>query len=160
MYKILEDYLIKNSTIETIGEFAILWAMIEEKYFDKCCTNKKLDKVTIVNNNVDLDNCVDRMKKSLMLYYSSSDEVINRLCLRKGDRYFLSHIKDLLEKDDCEMRDKFFGALCICFRIRNNLLHGEKVFWLLNQQRDLLDSCCAFLNELLSEDHSIRIVEE
>lgn len=152
----IEKFFIENETVSVIGEFSIVWAMMEEKYFDKDCNAGKLNRTTVLQANVTLADHAKKIKESLKLYYSSYDDshILKLLNFRRKDSFNL-RVQYFLMTDLQNLDENVFCALCICFRIRNNLFHGEKVFYMLNNQRSLIADCSAFLNELLNSELSI-----
>ncbi len=158
MYNAIESHCIDNDTITSIGQFAVLWGMLEQEYFDKGCTNKKLQSMSIASFNADMVARATEIKNNLVSYYGSVDTVAEKLCIRNGDKKaFYDKVIQLLEDRSIDEKDRIHAAVCLCFRIRNNLFHGEKTFWVLNQQKGIIDSCSGFLNALLAGKDAIRI---
>ena len=161
MYKAIENYYIQDETITSIGQFAVLWGMVEEKFFDKCCTSPKLARMKVLNISEEMISFADSIKKSLLERYkfAPSKELEEFLCLRVTDKTFSQKVRLFLGENEIDSESKIFSAVCVCFRIRNNLFHGEKIFWLLNHQKDILDSCAAFLDALLSNKDALQMQE-
>ena len=156
MLKAIEDHCINNNTVDAIGQFAIVWGLVEERYFNMCCNARKLYNTKVVYTNKELSLAADQLKHSLLEHYVTIEKIREHLNLRKNDKYF-EQIMPFLSLDNAEEDEKIYSALCLCFRIRNNLFHGEKVFYLLNQQKTIIDSASAFLNELLIEETVFRV---
>lgn len=153
MRSVIEDHYISNDTVESVGEFAILWGMVEDKYFKRNCSAANLSKMVVVNNCDDLIISAKEIKATLFSEYDSVDEIISYMCFRKIDNSLKKQVIRFLSEDELDAEIKIFAAVCICFRIRNNMFHGEKCFYLLNQQRKFFNACSGFLNELvLRED--------
>lgn len=159
MYQKIKNYYIKEETVLTIGQFAVLWGMIEEKYYNKCCTAAKLSNTVICAPSWQLVLYADEIKRELFAINPSKDssQFRRKLCIRRPDQGFWPQIERFLMNDAVNENEKIFAALCICFRIRNNMFHGEKIFWLINDQKDLLDSCARFMNELLMGEDVILV---
>jgi hypothetical protein len=162
MYKAIENYYIQDETITSIGQFAVLWGMVEEKFFDKCCTSPKLARMIVLNVSEEMILLADSIKKSLLAHYNSVEnrEMEEFLCLRGKDKSFSEKVRLFLGENEIDSESKVFSAVCVCFRIRNNLFHGEKIFWLLNAQKDILDSCAAFMDALLSNKAALQIQDK
>ena len=151
MFEQINHYGIQTETIASIGQFAVLWGMVEEKYFDKCCTAPKLKKTTVVNNTKSIVSFAEDIKKEMVTFFGPR-EITNRLRPREKEIVLVKNVSQFLENDEITDDDKTLAAVYICYRVRNNMFHGEKAFWLLDQQKTLIDSCSRFLNELLLEN--------
>lgn len=151
MYRMISDHYIKMETVSTIGQFAILWGMIEAKFFGKGCSSSKLGSLVVVETSDSITANADNLKTSLLARYDSVEEIMREkyLCLRESDRVFSERLERFLREDTLDAKEKTYAAICLCFRIRNNMFHGEKVFWTLNQQVELFRACCGFMNALL-----------
>ena len=82
------------------------------------------------------------------------------MCFRKNDNSYKSHVVSFLSENESDADIKTFAAVCICFRIRNNMFHGEKCFSLLNQQRKFFDACSGFLDELVLREDILEIKDD
>ena len=161
MYNAIDSYCIDDETITIIGRFAILWGMVEEKYFDRCCNSTKLKNMIVSNNTDNLTAYAHAIKETLIALYRDPNDIEERLCMRGNDyKSFSEHVKRFLTRRSVA-EESTYAAVCICFRIRNNLFHGEKAFWLLHQQKAIINACSAFLNELMTVEGalSIRVTE-
>lgn len=158
MFEKINHYGIQTETIASIGQFAVLWGMVEEAFFEKCCITKKLGRLVVVKSTDAIAEYAESIKNNLISYYSGNEDIYDRLNLRSNDGYFSEKVRLFLQNDAISVEDKTSAAVCICFRIRNNMFHGEKVFWLLDRQKPLIDSCSCFLNELLMEN-ALQIME-
>ena len=56
----IEEVFIDDETISVIGEFSIIWAMMEEKYFDRDCNARKLSQALVTQSNEFLTDCAKR----------------------------------------------------------------------------------------------------
>ena len=157
MYTEIEEHQITTETVESIGQFAILWGMFEEKYFDRCCTSAKLKKLQVIKYTEPLIHMTNCIKDALLSLYLSPEETLKRLCIRNNEKDLIEIILSIFDDDACA-ESKIYASICICFRIRNNSFHGEKVFWTLNNQREIIDSCSSFLNCLLREDEVFQVL--
>ena len=156
MYDAIDSHFIDSETISSIGQFAILWGMVEEEYFEKCCNTTKLKNMVVSNNTDDLASYARAIKEALMALYRDPNDIEERLCMRGNDyKSFAERVNRFLKCQRTTEKESVYAAVCICFRIRNNLFHGEKAFWLLYQQKPIIDACSDFLNELMVVDGAL-----
>ena len=151
MLNIIENYCIQNETITAIGQFAVLWGMVEEQYFDKFCKEQKIERIEIVKVSDSTVALAKGIKTALISHYGvqNTNSIYEYLRLRKTVSVASKIVRQFIECEGCPEKEMVRAALFICFRIRNNMFHGEKVFWCLNEQKELIDACSGFLNALL-----------
>ena len=157
MYKAIEKYYINDDTVFAIGHFAILWGMVEAKYFKKECNVKRLRSMEIVFDSDELTRYAESLRDTLKEYYQSIEDIKRFLCMRDKEKELSDTVTPFLTDTELDSKGMVYAALYICFRIRSNAFHGEKVFWLLDQQRIIFKSCADFLNRLLMEDGIVQI---
>jgi len=142
MYNIIENYCIENDTISQLGAFSIIWGIAEEEHFGKFCTREKIEAMDF-EHYIDLYEKAIYVKEAYLAYCTS--QPLKEL---RAEREWWLKISDWFEKNTC---DKQFiqTAFYVCFRIRNNLFHGEKAYFALNRQKDLFIAINEFLQEFI-----------
>lgn len=156
MRQSIEDHYIQNDTVFSIGEFSILWGMFEEKYFEMNCKREKIMRLKVNLVNETLINLAKEIKDELLIHYTNPEKAIKHLRVCKKDKLFYNIICSFLENREMNDNDIILASICICYRVRNNMFHGEKSFFLLNGQKGIIDSCSAFLNDLLEVEEILE----
>jgi len=138
---------IDEQKITSILWFSIIWSLFE----DKCCVNKakinthapKLSKYT---KDLDLDLLLETWNYFHCRYIKNSKptELFNNFNFNDGDNKEL--VKNSLIRNTLSSQTQKTEALLrIFFRLRNNLLHGEKDVETLYRQNESF----AYANKLL-----------
>lgn len=139
---------IKTSTIEIIGKFTLLW-----HEFIKCCFND-----CEFNFNINESNCLykkELIKIDVKYITELKEQAENRRNILHCDikNYACPDGSNKNENIKKEMVNFFkdnkptlIGALCLIYRIRNNLCHGLKQLSEINDQCQLFDG----INNILS----------
>jgi len=147
---LIEYWMLENETILEIGKFSILWGCFEWKYFDNNCNKNKIDNYAkkINNENAELlVLCYNIINKLRSLYNHDSNTIIERL----HSGIMSSEIEKCLKTDCSDKLSIIQGTLYICYRVRNNMFHGEKCEFFLNEQKDLFKKINFLLNQLLTQ---------
>lgn len=159
MLNAIDNHCIQNETITAIGQFAVFWGMVEEQYFDKFCKEQKIERMKIVKASDGTVALAVRIKTALISHYGAQNinSIYEYLRLRNTVSVASKIVRQFIECEGSSDKDVVRAALFICYRIRNNMFHGEKVFWRLNEQKELIDACSEFLNALLLGDVTLQI---
>ena len=152
-----EKFKITSDTIASIGMFSILWGR-----FELCNFNPKIDE--------------NRIKRWASRYKLSADQKAVYYSIQsEADNYLGTIDKETIrerlyseQNKGCEPnRDLIYkfltnpDELCVagCFlfiyRIRNNLFHGLKDIYALNDQKEMIDTICNMLYSVLEKDYRI-----
>ena len=144
---LFENWGLENDTIFETGKFSVLWGCFEWKYFNNNCNKEKIDQAmqTInINQNL-ISSCGEIINELKVLYNNDTKVIIERLRCNKMTK----EINKCLNNKDIDNLSLLQGALYICYRIRNNMFHGEKCEFFLDRQRNLFININIFLTELL-----------
>lgn len=142
----MHPYGVDEKTIFGIGDFTINWNLFEHYYLNN---NGSMDAIANMDLcGFDYSDTPNRFRSLLILYIMKKGDVITStesiteshinsflFPSGKGTKYvpaILSYIKG--DNDDIHN-----CLLCIC-RLRNNLLHGEKEIWTINEQCELISA--------------------
>lgn len=153
---LLERYEISEDTIITIGEFSILWCRFEQVYFSMNATSIKLSKLA---NQIQIDKKFSELytsvKSNSIKYLGCTDELTiqNRIYSERnpGKDDERQHIYNFLNGNSSQT--DWIGCLLYIQRIRNNLFHGLKELYSLNDQKEMFISICELLNYILVKEH-------
>lgn len=153
-------YFADKDIVEELGYFSILWGMAEKRFFGDFGIPCKLNEILssdILPKRIKQDTVAlaHSIRNELIAYLTKNyysqeitqDTMIERL-RPQTEKEIVTCRKwySLNGKDDVEFVKYTFFA---CYRIRNNLFHGEKPFDLLHHQLDLFRAINAFLNNLI-----------
>jgi len=142
MYNIIENYCIEKDTIAELGAFSIIWGIAEEEHFGKFCTREKIE-------NMDFEHYVDLYEKAIYVKEAFlgcfPSQPLKEL---RADKEWWVKISDWLVTN-WSGKDFIQTTFYACFRIRNNLFHGEKAYFALNRQKDLFIAVNEFLQEFI-----------
>jgi len=125
---------IKNNpeAISKIGEFSVLWAAFECGYFDKDFRTNKISTAvsqikTINNIDIIINNFKDDIKNRRIALRLNINDYVKSLRLRPNEaRTYLDLVQNFIDNKSNNLDDKIMAAIIICYRIRNNMFHGEK----------------------------------
>ena len=148
----LSSISIENNTITEIGCFAILWGRIEYCFFENFYKDCKLDNFA-------------RELESVSDWTAWFNEIVRAIhrwnpCVNNSIALFISRLRS---KGDSANRlklilgnvlpsneEKIWACLYVCSRVRNNMFHGEKDEWALNEQITIFAVLNDFLSNLLT----------
>jgi len=146
---------VKEETILEIGKFSILWNMLEERYFDKCMTDKKVPDVAnfIYSDNIQ-QYCLN-LVHALLKYLNEDKKTITIEKIRKklyseswNGSYSEMERTILGKSNNVEL---LIGSMLLLLRLRNNLFHGEKDTYKINAQLELFSAANTLLDKLLGD---------
>ena len=153
---LLERYCINEETIKTIGEFSILWCRFEEVFFDRNASFSKIrewSKKLIIND--ELRSLYDSVKLSAIKYLTVIDEesIQERIFSKQhpGKPFEIDPILDFLNPEGS--KQDWIGCMIYIQRIRNNLFHGLKSIYSLDDQRNMFIEICKLLDYILKQHH-------
>ena len=146
---------VNKETILEIGQFSILWNMLEERYFDKYMTDRK---VTDVANFIYSDHiqqyCLN-LVNALLKYLNedkttiSIEKIKDKLYSENWNGSYPEMEKTILGKSSNV--ELLIGSLLLLLRLRNNLFHGEKDPYKINAQIELFRASNILLDKLLGD---------
>jgi len=155
------NYLTKNfgitsNTIETIGSFTILWAIFERNCCQNNCTEAKLSKLAKLllkemteEHRKEVFDLGKQFREALGTFLQLTSELTESEIAR---RMYTNPLKckpelvNFLKGDTQKMGKPFLtGLIYAVYRIRNNLLHGQKDEYQLNEQNTFFE----YANQLL-----------
>lgn len=163
---------IKEADYSFISEFTFLWSVFESK-FKKNDDSLNLKRIESLLNKIEFkeirvnSNLFESIPDFINIQIVSKDVILTipninfRISLfptyRKPELdWFINHFEkfDIIEKND----SKIVILMCfICYRLRNNLFHGNKKFDELHQQNELFNLFNNFLSEILTKTKNIEI---
>ncbi len=152
--KFIEYCNVSNEMLLELGEFTILWAQFELKYFNNDCTVNKLcelhKRVSLSNN---LKNSCKNLINNLLEYFQTTKDLITENYIREKlystkNNYVNNEVIEVLTKDPSN-ESLITGVLLIIYRLRNNMFHGLKDCYTINRQFKLFQSVNDFLNEMV-----------
>lgn len=161
-----------NENFEFISEFTFLWSMLESK-IKKNDDSVNLKRIESIINSLEFKKNRESSRKfqsipEFVHIEKTNDDIILsfpnipfKVSLfpteRKSDiEWFKKHFEQLeiVEKEN----SKIILLMCfICYRLRNNLFHGNKKFDELHQQKELFNLINNFLSEFRIEINNIVI---
>lgn len=158
-----------KNTVNEFGIFTIYWAEFEELLRKENISTKNNfagidDAVNFFLNKTNLEelnNIMDKIRKKLITYYNNVGVgyLLGYIVgLFREEDYDNGQLKDkfredLMKKyfiDKINNQDKIKATLHVVYRIRNNLLHGNKIKANYNKQNNLFKSINCFLQILIS----------
>ena len=153
-------YNVLEETVFEIGKFTINWNLFEH-YYQK--NNAKPEKIKKLNLDIfEFDDTVEHFRNELIKFISDYNRVIDDMAINE----FLFHnerippwsvdIKEYLKYKNDDIHN---GLLCI-YRIRNNLLHGEKEIWTINHQCNLIKAATAVLEIMTMSEQKVYETED
>lgn len=132
-------YSVHNEhTIKEIGRFAVLWAGFEAGYFDKRFLLNKMsdldkfyDAIQRIKEKTGIENILSNFNAMLQrrrhTLRMNTSKYISGLRLSKFlIELFGNIITRFMEGVLDNLGEQIIAAVVICFRIRNNMFHGEK----------------------------------
>jgi len=141
---------ISDTDVRIIGLFTIYWNLFE-CLFNNCCANYKSI------NSLNLEG-LDFEDKPMMFRNELSDYIMKKELLSSVSDINEEHVKKYLftkvaKQSSCindaymflKGNDDIHRCLICIYRIRNNLLHGEKDIWKISEQYKLLSSAVNIL---------------
>lgn len=148
----LEQYFdLDKETIYTIGEFSILWCYFEQNIFNsEANPSKMLNWARRQELTSELITLCENIKEKAIIYLNGIDDTtietriysLNRL---PNDEH-RKLISDFLEGNT---NNSLLGCSLFILRIRNNMFHGIKDIFTLNNQREMFIGINAFLQFIL-----------
>ena len=140
-----ENYGVTAQTINAIGRFTINWFLFENQYLKN---HASFDAIYSLNLGIfDYSNEETDFKENLVGYlntrYSQIDEKAIMEALFTDDkkseqiRRILSYL--------CNKEESINTCVFCIYRIRNNMFHGEKAIWSINNQLELIESATNLL---------------
>lgn len=146
-----------EDTITTLGKFAILWNMFENEKFDKYCTKDKIKNKTYditINNDIIL--FMSNLKMALINYLttpklSQKSQVVKMFYDNNDINVIENHVYEYLNDKPLSDEDKLQGCLFVCLRLRNNLFHGIKDKYSLDDQVKIFKALNNLLEYIVKE---------
>lgn len=135
---------------ESIGRFAILWAEIENKKYNKNCTCIKILQTNIGFSNKHGDekfNMAQNLKRELKRIVNGGDLNTSLRCRNNDLSRIAQNWLNQSNEDSVDNR----AIIAVIYRIRNNMFHGEKFIYSLPNQVRLFDFSSDFMEKLLEE---------
>jgi hypothetical protein len=142
------ERILTGSDIESVRNFSLLWNL-----FEGLICNKNASVITLENAVLDLQ----KRKKINIDYYEQfleyfveryakngeTNRLFDELNLRRNDKPEL--VKAVLKGNETSSEKVLLAILIIVFRYRNNLFHGEKSIYKLQNQIDNFRNANQFL---------------
>ena len=152
--KMLERYELQDETIMTFGAFSILWCQYEQAYFESNFNYKDLEKwVSSLECTKNIGFWYERIREETKQYmgYVNADSIQNRIfsVKNKGKPTYRDSIEKFLDGSEFCL----IGCFLYIKRIRDNMFHGLKSVYSLDNQRSMINAICGMLNEVLENDH-------
>ena len=151
-----EKYNCDSNTVRVIGEFTILWCQFELLYFSNNANESKLlefaqEHLLEVSY---FENEYQQLKEAANKYLACIDQETIRHRIysgkHRGNQEKHRHIISFLNDDAID----WVGCLLFIGRIRDNLFHGLKDVYTLNNQAEMIEAVCAVLDRLICWNHS------
>ena len=165
---ILKEYPISDSFLKKIGLFSLAWGLFEYAYFEN---DANINKILAMPIPTFADNMADKIRgfrDKLIEFIKRNGDTVNEETVRK---YFFTEKARTIGLDNClsflnGYTDDFHNCLACIYRIRNNLLHGEKDIWKIEkEQEELFDAVLNILEpfvtwEQINNEFNRRFFEE
>lgn len=144
----IKGWELKNETVLEIGRFAILWNCFEGEWCNNNCTPAVIKEQV---GSIQLDMCKQAKLASVLnerrnwfgqLEVDYVEESLHPGNARKSSRGDVEIMRRFLEQSGDDLT---CGCLLVIHRIRNNLVHGLKSIYQLDDQIELFRSA----NEVL-----------
>lgn len=154
-YLLVERYGLNEGILISIGQFSILWCQFEQYFFDSDAKQWKIIKWA-ENYPVDevLLACCENVRSSSSTYLCDTGmlTITNRIYSEsnQGNEETQKFIYNFLNRIDPETTLK--GCMLYIQRIRDNLFHGLKAVYSLNDQKYMFDTINKFLNYILIKE--------
>ena len=138
-----ERLFIVDSTVTIIGEFTILWQLFEKKYCGKFCRIGKLENIANSASKTDHDGALTQtianFRTGVTDWATPLKFDLNNVAtkFRFETKALAQKATDFLSNTEKDFAKQVHGALLVLYRLRNNLLHGEKEEYLFNNQADM-----------------------
>lgn len=174
----IDNHSIEEEAIVSIGRYIITWREFEAQFFHKSISISRLKtfskrvwkKLTGNEKTVLEEKCLSFRKESYTLFTSATN--IGEKTIKHLKQYFdpMSH-EEWISEEDWEMalnflkfdkrndftqkpfdENDFWGCMLLAYRYRNNLLHGIKYFYLINEQIGVFQKITDIVNVLLMID--------
>ena len=144
-------YSLEKETIYTLGEFSILWCYFEQSIFNsEANPSKMLNWAKRQESTSELITLCENIKEKAIIYLNDLDEttIITRIYSenRPPNNEHRKLISDFLESNT---DNPLLGCSLFILRIRNNMFHGVKDIFTLNDQREMFMGINAFLQFIL-----------
>lgn len=178
MHQFIKNINVSNETILELGKFSILWAKFELEYCNNQCSDKLFfnnkiflnssknvnDKNTITARNNFRNYCNFKLNfkelshnliDSLLNYFNQTKEtitpkIIHESLYSKNFKCYYTQVDDIICNNITNNEELLLGSLLIIFRLRNNLFHGLKDCYSINNQIHIFKNCNCFLDFLLN----------
>lgn len=148
----LEQYYgLEKETIYTLGEFSILWCYFEQKIFNsEANPSKMLNWARRQEFTFELITLCENIKEKAIIYLNGIDDTtietriysLNRLPNDEHHKLISDFLKGNTD-------NSLLGCSLFILRIRNNMFHGIKDIFTLNDQREMFMGINAFLQFIL-----------
>ena len=162
-------YGIQEDTVSAIGYFTIVWNMFENLYMNKHANEKKIieDNYLIEmseSQDPDLNNLIGRYRIEALKSISKDEDSLNtsdiiQYFYHNSPGKYISEYLSFFRGEDANL-SYCLGSIC---RIRNNLLHGEKTIFSINQQKELIGAAADILAYLTTYEkmhsHQLRCLD-
>ena len=151
---------VDDETCSAIGHFSIIWAQFENYFFNNNY-NANSSKGIIVRDSESISKeLINNIKNALVKYgeepNSEGCDWLKRLSVRDNEPHYNQLILDFLKHNSLCKKEQILACIYIAARIRNNLLHGLKDFFTLNNQIEIFKSLYLFLKALI-ENYTISV---
>lgn len=162
----INNYSYNKETILEIGKFAVMWNFFEYDKFNKECEVSKIkDYVAKLNITEELvAKCYDlrdKLRDYLMWheivdvktiwkkFYTKKKKVKNNdgswQLIKPINDYVFEYLNNIPLKNIQLLE----GCLYVCLRLRNNLFHGVKLYYSLDDQIEIFKALNNLLEEIL-----------
>ena len=151
-----EVYQLQSNIINVIGEFVIHWSLFEEFY-----QGRNANPMKIKGLNLSIFDFGDKPERFRILLCDhikqrglrvDEEGIFKVLFTATGDKGWLPTAKEFILGNSDDAHD----CLICVYRIRNNLLHGEKEIFSLRSQKDLIQSASDILSVMTGWDDHLR----
>ena len=144
--------------IINIYRFTLIWNLFETK----CCNkDAKISKVSEYLENTELNfssQIILKVWKHFKTRYVKNNDISDSFnSFEFKNDSIKESVKTILKKENPTLSEKLDSLLKICFRLRNNLYHGEKAVEKLYQQNKNFEMANTFLMELIEVKTNRRI---
>lgn len=150
------DLIFKHKLINEVGKFCCAWACFEKYYFNSRC-NCEIISNSNFDRNINLPNqlIIDIKHEASLRNWNN---IVQDLNIRDQEiaNGWVNEIEEFLRNNH---NFSIKAIVMICYRVRNNLFHGNKKFdSSINLQANLFKSLKNFLKQFLKEVNEINMM--
>lgn len=144
---------VKSNVVLEIGKFTMLWNLFELRFFGRNFRFEDIGKINLYQK-LSMDYLVI-IKEAIFLKNKSNniDDIIERFSIRDNEKKYIIE-NNLVASDEPEKI--IMLIILLIYRIRNNMFHGLKDIYSIEEQEELFKVASDFLERILGE--KIRII--